>query len=266
MIVVKIEKKLLAYCAIAVMIGIASITPLIFLMSGTAKAETTVDKPWFNLYVPYAYWTGNYSENSNGTASYSAAYNESWDLVLNATLTSDAAVNQVDARFEYYQMQIYSDEGPIANLTYFFEINSTGNISPNMFNFERDNWFNTNTTGGITEGAISNVTKPQLNNMNGFFAANSSSNSSLPDWFLQDISGVKDSETTQSIFIDLRRLGWITFEGNSTVVTRSSSDVLQHIELMKFGDGFLYNNLIPEDHLSQTNLLAPLETYYQHIP
>ncbi len=59
----KIEKKLIAYSVLALLIGIASISPLMFLMS--AKAETT-PKSWFNLNVPYAYVKANFTENLNG--------------------------------------------------------------------------------------------------------------------------------------------------------------------------------------------------------
>lgn len=147
----KTEKKLIAYSAIALLIGVASIAPLLFLMSGTANAETTIDKPWFNLNIPYAYWTANTTENPNGTVTYREWYIMSFNLTLNP----EAAKQVADARIEYYQLQIYTDKAPIENLTYFVGTNRTDafafdsiEASFHSFHFMRDNWFDTNTSGG----------------------------------------------------------------------------------------------------------------------
>jgi hypothetical protein len=58
----------------------------------------------------------------------------------------------------------------------------------------------------------------------------------------------------------------VTFNGNSTVVTLSDDKVIQHLELKKFGDGFLYNTLFPEDELSGIDLTAPLKSFNQQKP
>ena len=52
----KLEKKLIACSILALIIGISSVFPLVFLMSATAKAETS-SEPWFSINVPYSYWT-----------------------------------------------------------------------------------------------------------------------------------------------------------------------------------------------------------------
>jgi hypothetical protein len=49
---VKTEKKLFAYCFVAVLVGVAAVSPLLFLMSGTANAQVESDEPWFSLNVP----------------------------------------------------------------------------------------------------------------------------------------------------------------------------------------------------------------------
>src|SRR3989304_8788760 len=104
----KIEKKLVAYSVIALLIGIASITPLMLLM--TAKAETT-PKPWFNLDVPYAYLKANFTENLDGRDIYS-----DWHaIVLNYTLNPEAENEIFDARFEYFELQVYTDKETVWN-------------------------------------------------------------------------------------------------------------------------------------------------------
>jgi hypothetical protein len=50
------------------------------------------------------------------------------------------------------------------------------------------------------------------------------------------------------------------------VVTLSGTEVIQHIQLQKFGDGFVYNTLFPEDQLSQIDPLNPLKSLDQQKP
>jgi hypothetical protein len=65
----------------------------------------------------------------------------------------------------------------------------------------------------------------------------------------------------ETITISIRALGWITFNGNSTIATLANGEEMARIQLEKFGDGFIYNNLLSEDQLSQIDLLNP--PYYE---
>ena len=55
-----------------------------------------------------------------------------------------------DARIEYYKVHIYTANGSIMNMTYYVGTNRTGTFDPVSFHFERNNWFDSNTTGGGT--------------------------------------------------------------------------------------------------------------------
>jgi hypothetical protein len=254
---VKIEKKLITCSILAVTIGIASILPLAFFMS--ARAET-IDRPWFNLNVPYAYWTANVTEYDNGSIAYSISHL----MVLNYTLDIDVKSESVDSRLEYYEMQIYSDTESIANVTYFLGGNLTGSVDPSEFHFERNNWFDSNTTAGgsfwLNPPHSGQQPLCQVGGkMYGWTMSDNASNRTV----FQRIANIQNSD---QIFVDVRRLGWVTFSGNSTVVTLSSNKVLQHIELTKFGDGFLYNTLIPEDQLPQLDPESPFRYLAQQNP
>jgi len=61
----------------------------------------------------------------------------------------------------------------------------------------------------------------------------------------------------EMITISVRRLGWITFNGDSIVVTLANGEEIASVQLEKFGNGFLYNNLLSEDQLSKIDLLNP---------
>ena len=69
------------------------------------------------------------------------------------------------------------------------------------------------------------------------------------------VDTIREAET---LFITVHRIGWVTFTGNSTIVTLANNEIVDQIQLEKFGDGFLYNNLVPEDELSTIDLLRPV--------
>jgi hypothetical protein len=67
-----------------------------------------------------------------------------------------------------------------------------------------------------------------------------------------------DSSTgSGTVFITIQRLGWITVVGNSTERNLSSGEVIKHVQLEKFGNGFLYNTIVPEEQLSQIDPFKP---------
>ena len=242
-------KNVIAFSILAVTIGIASIVPLAFFMS-PAKAQTTDDIPWFNLDVPYASWIATSNDNATGylvgigpiygLVSYSSTYH----VGLNFTVNPDAVDILDNARVEYYQLQVYSDKGQIDNVTTSFGANCKNDINPtSSFFFAREDWFNTTTNGGGTFITKFNGTLTDclanglgLTGTSGSYSSNSFKNTTLPQEFL-------NIQNANKIYIDVRRLGYVTFNGNSTIVTLASNEVIQHVELTKNGDQFVYGTL-----------------------
>jgi hypothetical protein len=56
-------------------------------------------------------------------------------------------------------------------------------------------------------------------------------------------------ENANVVYIDVHRLGYVTFDGNSTIATLADNTVTQHIELTKASNGFLYNTGISPNQL-----------------
>ncbi|MCW4010939.1 MAG: hypothetical protein NWF05_10020 [Candidatus Bathyarchaeota archaeon] len=258
----KTEKRLIAFSVLALMIGVASVTPLLFFMSGTAKAETTIE-PWFSYNCPYAYLVANTTALPNGTFTYGM-----WHaLVSNSTIKIDAVADSTaDAQIDYFQMQIYSDAGPIENTTYSFGTNRTSNFDISPYTLMMNNLIESNISSGVGTfwfGSAYSYNEPSLSVHSGSSSGQrplEASNSSA------EVTQVRNLENAQTVYIDIRRLGSVTFNGNYSVITLASSEVLQHIELQKFGDGFLYNTLLPEDQWSQIDLLKPLRYLAQQEP
>lgn len=273
----KTEKKLIALSVLAIIIGIASIAPALFLMTGTAKADIDSDKPWFNVDIPWAYFvTFNGSQKGLPQSDYwinitqetempnyegineSNLVSERHSIVLNFTLNHGAVDDISDARFEYYEIQVYSDKGPIYNTSYFIGTNRTNSfdLKAESFHFMRDDWFDSNTTGGgmfTYQWNASGSADTSTIAGSGCGTIGSSGTS-------REVTAFRAAET---VYIDIRRIGWVTFNGNSTVVTLTDNQVLQHIQLEKNGETFLYNALFPADELSQVDLSWPTRSLNQ---
>jgi hypothetical protein len=248
---VKIEKKLIAISILALLIGVSSVIPMLFLMSGTAKAETGPET-WFSLDIPYAYLTANYTENLDGRD-----FHDLWHaIVLNFTLNSEAENSISDAQFEYYEAQIYTDKEPMWNESYFVGTNRTNsfNFEANMFHFVRNDWFDSNTTSGGMFRYQWNANGSDISEISGYNSGNSVTGHAKPP---PTVTALIEAET---LCIDVRRIGLVTFNGNSTLVTLSDKEVIQHIELTKYGDGFLHNNMFTEEQLSQIDPRDPLQS------
>jgi len=55
------------------------------------------------------------------------------------------------------------------------------------------------------------------------------------------------------------RVGIVTFSGNSTTVTLTNNELVDQIQLEKYGEeGFLYNDLVPDEELAEIDLLKPI--------
>ena len=62
----------------------------------------------------------------------------------------------------------------------------------------------------------------------------------------------------ETVFVRVSRLGLVTLkDGSSDVSVLSEPEVVAEAKLEKFGDGFLYNSIIPEDQLAEINLFEP---------
>jgi hypothetical protein len=224
-----IEKKLVLCGILAIAIGVATILPLEYFMSATAKAAAP-DKPWFTIDVPYAYCNPNFSGGNSTTSLYGASI----QAVANFSLTPDALKN-ADARIEYYQFRVYSDQGQIVNMTYYIVYSKpyvvNGISGAGAIHFEG---------GLIYDGSPSNggqclYDAYDRNFTIGFVSDHivGTSASNLPQ-------AVTDLRNAQTLYIDVSRQCSVTFNGNVTVITPSSNEVLQHIELTRTANGFAY--------------------------
>ncbi len=232
------EKRLLALCFLAIIVGIASIAPLPFLMFEKTQALES-DKPQFNIDISYVY-IGDYWNNNSVTA------NQSYGWVYGLVFKTDPYFNFItmdaDAVFEYYTIEISTENGIIGNVTLASHA-SRPNFDPKtLFKYSTlppDQWFAVNTSRSSGHyGLYPNGTG--LGTING----------PGDDWN-------RTAGEPETLTVTLRRIGWVILNNNFTVSHMASSDVVFQIQLEKYRDGFIYNNLFTQEQLSQINPAMP---------
>ena len=249
----KIEKRLIAYSTIALIIGVAAVMPLLFSIS--AQAEIPPDqKPQFSINIPYIYISNYWNEsidldpieqNAEDTPALSFIQ-MMYALVFNATLNFDPEAVSSDAVVEYYLLEIQSDKGHIGNVTFSIGVNLNDLESNQLpwFHFSRDQWFDTNSSedADLAGRAYAWVNVPYT-----YMGLKKGSGS---DWN-------RSLGEPETIVINVRRQGWVVLNDNSTVAYLASPEPILQIQLVKYGNGFLYNIIIPEDELAQIDPLMP---------
>jgi hypothetical protein len=256
-----IEKKLILFSILAFSIGIATIVPLGYLISKQAQAaqeqqaQPEPDQPWFNITVTYAYCNPNMN-GGNQTTTFNGSIVEA---IANFTLTPDA-LKVADARIEYYQFQVSSDQRPIINMTYAIaetkeELNVPGypngayiyitGAGDGTFTFADGFTYNgaNSTNGDVAGSAVLFDIPGQMNQ--------TSALEPISD-YIYSINGNSEPQAVtalrnaQTLYITVTREYSVTFTGNATAATAAvvpSNQLLQHLTLTKTGNVFTYGNI-----------------------
>jgi hypothetical protein len=277
------EKKLIAFSILALIIGVSSVLPLVFLMSATAKAEAS-SEPWFSINIPYAYWMTkdgplDYSDNSvtpydpfdDVDLNEMNSVSEQHMLMLNLTLNIDTTNEAVDGRVEYYQIDLSSDKELIETMRFFIGTNSNSSFTFDdlleNIHFMREDWFDTDQFNPKFGGGGGLLKYNWTAGFSQLWPEGGSGTGTLGgSGTAMRVSALREAET---LSVTVYRLGWATFTDNSTMFTSTNKELIDQIQLEKFGtEEWLYNDLVPADELADTDLLRPLsfEELYQVQP
>jgi hypothetical protein len=252
-----IEKKLVLCAVIAITIGIAVIAPLEYFMSSQPVVQAAPDQPWFTVNVTYARINLNLN-GGNNTASWDGVAIEG---IANFTATPDAiALRGADAKIEYYQFAVSSNDGPIVNVTYAiaYSVEKLGvlglpggvymgitGLGANSFTFANGASYNgIPNYKGYCGGSIC------LDEVIADTPAGATNETSAAPGFCASIMNyngansnsqvVSELRNAQTLSIDVSRICSVAYNGTLTVKMLSGSQVLQHIELTKTNGGFVY--------------------------
>jgi hypothetical protein len=252
-----IEKKLIAWSILAIIIGIAAIIPLEYLMSDQAEAKAQTITPWFTVSIPYAY-VNLHDSGGNDTMTWDGAM---FQAIANFTLTPDAInLKNADAQIEFYQFRLYSDTAAIVNITYTVavcreEINVQGTpggyymaitgSGGHIFYFEDGTTYDGNVVAGdsVCGGGkvIANMPGRPVENYTlavvGSYIADYNGNNAVPT--------LPELRNAQALYIDVSKICSVSYQGNSnsttaTTTTLASDEILCHIALTKTENGFVY--------------------------
>ena len=253
-----VEKKLIVWSVLAIVIGVAAIVPLEYLMTGQAEAKAQTITPWFNVSIPYAY-VNLYDSGGNDTMTWDGAM---FQAIANFTLTSDAInLKNADAQIEFYQFRLYSDTAAIVNITYSVavsreELNVPGipggvystitGSGCNIFYFADGTTYDGNAVAGdsICGGGIVLSNIPGVQPVANYTVA-------VVGSYIADYKGdnivqaLNELRNAQTLYIDVSKICSVSYQGNSssttaTTTTMASNEILCHIELTKIESGFVY--------------------------
>lgn len=275
----QIEKKLIACSILAIAIGIATIIPLEYFMSIEGAQAAPDDKPWFGVSVPYVYVNPFKNDNSALIQG-----------VGNFTFTPEGlALNDAEAKIEYYQFHIYSEQGSILNVSYSMAIskidyNATGypggvysaitGSGANTFSFANGLVYNgiKDYKGDCFGGGVFYTIPEGMTFSNQVFSdyiqigetssalpfPNSNGTVMTNQYSEKDNNAqlvVNQLRNAQNLYIDVSRICTIIYNGNITINNPSNPVVLQHIELTKTpNNAFVYGTYV------QGSVPFPMET------
>ena len=263
-----IEKKLIAFSILGILIGVSSVVPLVFLMSATAQVDTS-DQPWFTITIPYTYWmTKDGVIEMQGSSlpdpvDESRMVSEQHSIIYNYTLNVDPTIDLSDARIEYFTIELASDKGLVQTMPYSLATNSNPSFGREDipfgiegFHFMRDDWFDTSTfnihRGGGGGLLRLNWTLGESRLWPGGGAGMGTIGSSGTSHL---VDALRAAETlTMTVY----RVGWVALSGNSTIVHFANNEIVDQIQLQKYHEGWIYNALVSEEELSEIDLLKPI--------
>lgn len=241
--------KIVACAALALAIATAAVVALTFSpkpANWTAPSPTAApassSSQMFDVDLVYAYVGKiNVAEHSHFGMKVHSANLYPALIYLNYTYLGNPFNEPYDAIFEGYIIQLLTDTGVTASYTAYqgLELNQSSSAWSAMPSADTI-CLSTNMT--VNESFLG----LRITDSGSF----TSGNSSLGLW---------SRGPPSAIALTLRRVGWWTVKDGSisTVSNPKGDEVLLQVQLEAFGDGFLYNKLVPENKLTQIDPFDP---------
>jgi hypothetical protein len=248
------NKKNVVFIILAVAIGIAPLLSLQHFTNVPTNSASAV-VPLTAVGTSYAYIDLNV-KGGNNTMSWGGAFIQ---VVANFTLTSDAInLQDADARIEFYNFHVYSEQGSIVNMSYslavtrstvyvpgepLIDVGITGSGN-NCFYFADGTMYDGNAVLGDTKcGGSTCISDASPMAMRGY--ALTTLGCFIADYdgekALQIISNIRNAQT---IYIEVSKVCSVTYrdssqQKSSTTLDLVSNEVLGYIELTRIDSGFI---------------------------
>lgn len=243
-------------CALA--IGLVTALPLTYLIPRTAAAQTT--DPEFDISIDYLYFSADVVDG---------VYQRTIGVGFTPLIDFDAFNPSTVAKIEYYEFVYYTDNQELTRTSHFIGANNTYIDDTNssvlsrsvgkFTTFSRQSWFD-NTFERSCSGYWGII--PTIHNgyMVSIQGANTDATWSMggPNYMgfaifdaYDDNESLKETnsailtalENKQTIYLDVIRVGYTTFDDNDGIVVAYTNDtVIQHLELTKDGNAYTFGN------------------------
>jgi hypothetical protein len=227
----KIEKKLVALSILAFTIGIATIAPMTVFMNAKAQDAQAYTDPWFNIETALAYLRVDPIEGG---------YRVTHKIDPQRSLTDNALSQRAEARIEYFEFTYYTEDRKLLTEIFCISMTNDGSgehkqsyrnceiirekmLDPEYFNLEDG----IDGMSGYDIDWLDDLTK--LADIRG----GGRSFCSTDDRF----STVLEAQT---IYLEVKRICYITIDGDNTVITWIPNSDIQRIELTRYGDIFAF--------------------------
>jgi hypothetical protein len=248
----KIEKKLIALSIFAIAIGIATVIPMTFFMS--AKAQTDVADSLFNIDIPCAYYNANITYNveindivhGGGQRIFDLWYRGGPVIAVQPSINHTVLDDNTVARIEFFEFSVYTDKLQLdKSYSYFgfneeaFEQNGNKHIAAK---YVEENLLPNKRIGGQGYGgqSITDLTESMPRWITGNTdSIGIGSGHHLDKQFYKIIAAIEDTHT---IYLDVRRVAYISLSDDGTIVIVEDNKLLQHLELTKNDDGFMFGS------------------------
>jgi hypothetical protein len=246
----KIGEKMFPGSIVALLLGVFLAAPLLY-TNVAIEPVAAGSEQLLSVELTYAYIEQNATNPEIPVVNYFVA--------SNITRVSED-VDSCDAKLLVYLVKFYSDNGFTLNLGMFENIiyNSDLVYLPESENeTSEDPIFNpTRLFDPLVNADFFNDSQPIASGgTSGIWIIGESMTHGMSGVHHVGNSSFGDVET-MSVQVSL--LGWIALRGNFTdTVILEEPEVVAEAQLEKFGDGFLYNTIIPEDELSDFDPLNP---------
>ena len=201
---------------------------------------TNSSPAYFGLNIPYAYIKFTY--NSTPLVSGRQHF-----ISFNYSNYASSDESLPDAAIEYFLLQIYSEKGPIANLTRYVGTAFSSSFTTQTFNslfLSRNNWLDNRTiplSGGGTFFFNWTENTPNVSATSG----NTTSTGSMINY-----------QDPNTLFMNVTRIASIVFKENTAIVSPTNT-LIETLQFEKYDGGFIYNTIVPSDQLAQMDPLKP---------
>jgi hypothetical protein len=221
--------------------------------SSAGAAQLPNVSPHFNLDVAYFFVGQGPSANctsSDGHLMYPESLYPS-AVYFNVTRPTNPDNVSCDALIEVFIVKIASDKGPAENYVYFDGTNNNPSFSDaekNALTVRIYDLFELSTIDGVSGNFCFNWTLGEslLSHKVGSYGVYTNYNYGLGLW---------RAGQPNTISLAVHRLGYVTMtNGVTSVVPDTTLTSITQVQLQNSGSGFLINNIVPSNRLSQTNL------------